>query len=93
MMMLRSRLEQGQLLPNVIELYGESEKRTHPGEETVYVLEGTLELTIGGTVYRLEKDEAATFWCSEEHSYAPVKGSSLPVRILSVTVQQSGRSR
>jgi transcriptional regulator with XRE-family HTH domain len=85
MLLLKGRLESGQLIPNVIELYGPSERRSHIGEEMVYVLKGTASITVGPQTFDLEEGECATFWSSEEHFYAPAPDSELPVRLLSVT--------
>lgn len=86
LLILRSRLELGRLLPTVIELYQESESRSHAGEEFVYVLEGTAQITVGSQSFPLAAGEAATFWSAEEHRYAPADGSPLPVRVLSVRI-------
>lgn len=91
MLMLKSRLQAGQLIPNVIELYGESVSRSHLGEEMVFVLKGTAKLKVGPQVFELQEGESATFWSSEEHSYAPADRSPVPVKILSVVVQQRGK--
>jgi transcriptional regulator with XRE-family HTH domain len=90
MLILKNRLELGQILPNVIELYGPSPTRSHPGEEMVYVLKGAATITVGNRQFDLAEGEAATFYCSEEHTYAPAKGAELPVRLLSVTVHGRG---
>jgi transcriptional regulator with XRE-family HTH domain len=84
LLILKSRLDTGRLLPTVIELYNESERRSHPGEEMVYVLKGTAKIMVGSETLTLTEGESATFWSSEEHAYAPAEGSELPVRVLSV---------
>ncbi|RYG38126.1 XRE family transcriptional regulator [bacterium] len=84
LLILTNRLETGRLLPTVIELYQESEKRSHSGEEMVYVLKGTARINVGSESFDLDEGEAATFWSAEEHSYAPADGAKLPVRVLSV---------
>jgi transcriptional regulator with XRE-family HTH domain len=86
LMILTSRLESGRLLPTVLELYQASESRSHPGEEFVYVLEGAATITVGDEVFELDAGESATFWSAEEHRYAPAPGSRLPVRVLSVRI-------
>lgn len=85
-LMLKNRLETGQILTRVIELYEASPARSHLGEEMVYVLSGRATITIGRQVVHLDCGESATFWSSEEHIYAPAEGSVLPVRLLSATV-------
>ena len=89
---LACRLPGGRLNAAVLELFGESEPVTHPGEELVFCLKGTARLTVAGRGYRLREGDAATFWCSERHSYGPMSedddetDDSLPVRILSVWI-------
>jgi transcriptional regulator with XRE-family HTH domain len=89
---LACRLPGGRLNGAVLELYGESEPVTHPGEEMVFCLKGTARLTVAGRSYRLREGDAATFWCSERHSYGPMPDDedetddSLPVRVLSVWI-------
>ena len=89
---LACRLPGGRLNAAVLELFGESEPVTHPGEELVFCLKGTARLTVAGRGYRLREGDAATFWCSERHSYGPMPEEddetedSLPVRILSVWI-------
>ncbi len=81
---LGSRLADGQLLSNVGEVYAKSETREHPGEEFVYVLNGTLRITIGGTAIDLAAGESLVFRSAEPHTYEPAEGSTLPVRLLMV---------
>jgi len=93
LLILNNRLEAGRLLPTVIELYEESEKRSHAGEEMVYVLKGTARITVGAETFELTKGECATFWSAEEHSYAPAEDSRLPVRVLSVRIDDQTPGR
>jgi len=83
---LASRLELGRIKPTVMELYSPSERRSHAGEEHVYVLSGRALVAIGDSELELGEGESITFWSAEPHAYAPAKGSSLPVRLLSVRV-------
>lgn len=91
MLLLKSRLEQGRIMPSILELFGESETRSHLGEELIYVLEGTARMTIGSDTFDLNAGECVAFWSSEQHRYAPAPGSKLPVRVLSVILHQSDR--
>jgi transcriptional regulator with XRE-family HTH domain len=84
LLILKSRLETGRLLSTVIELYHESERRSHAGEEFVYVLRGHALVHIGAQTVELTQGESVVFWSAEEHSYAPAEGSELPVQVLSV---------
>ena len=82
--LLRSRLAQGRVLPTILEVFGESQARSHPGEEFVYVLAGRLRLTVGVTVYELKTGESICFYSGEPHRYAPAGRG--PARVLSVRV-------
>lgn len=93
LLILTSRLETGRLLPTVIELYRESERRSHSGEEMVYVLKGKAQIVVGPETFTLEEGESATFWSAEEHSYAPAEGAELPVRVLSVRIDDRPAGR
>ena len=81
---LKSRLPQGRLLSTVIELYGPSPVRSHPGEEWVYVLSGRAEVSVNGIGYTLAAGESMVFRSAEPHSYAPSGASVEPVRLISV---------
>ena len=84
---LKSRLPEGRLLSTVIEVFRPSAPRSHPGEEFVYVLEGSAELSVGSEKYTLQAGESLVFRSAEPHAYAPspdFPGQTLPVRLLSV---------
>jgi len=81
---LASRLRDGQLLSNIMEVYASSVTRQHPGEEFVYVLDGAAMITVGATATTLETGESMVFRSAEPHTYAPADGSRLPVRLLMV---------
>jgi transcriptional regulator with XRE-family HTH domain len=87
---LACRLPGGKLNCWLLELRGPTEPTTHPGEEFVFCLRGRARLTVAGRTYTLEEGDAATFWCAEEHSYAPAdEGRSPddpPVLLLSVWI-------
>jgi transcriptional regulator with XRE-family HTH domain len=68
---LRCKLPGGRLNAVLLELSGQSEPVTHPGEEFVFCLRGAVQLTVGGREYPLGEGDAATFWSSERHRYAP----------------------
>jgi transcriptional regulator with XRE-family HTH domain len=91
LMIMRSRLEAGRLRPTVIELYKETERRSHAGEEFVYVITGTVTMVVGNETHLLREGEGITFWSAEEHSYAPSEDSELPARVLVVQVDDNAR--
>ena len=88
MVILKSRLEGGILLSNVIELNGECVGQSVPGEEMVFVIRGVLRLTVGAQTMDIAEGESATFWSSERHRYAPAPDSRLPVRLLCVSAHR-----
>lgn len=83
-MLLKSRLASGKLLPTYIEIHNATEPRSHPGEEFVYVVRGSLHLTIAGEQILLHEGESIDFWGSELHSYGPA--SDQPCAILSLRI-------
>ncbi|MEM6288524.1 MAG: cupin domain-containing protein [Bacteroidota bacterium] len=83
--LLQSRLPDGRVLPTILELYGPSERRSHPGEEFVFVLEGRVRVDVGPERHVLEAGESLTFHSAEPHAYAPE--GVVPSRLLSVRVE------
>ena len=82
--LLRSRLQNGRILPTILDVRRESIARSHPGEEFVYVLSGKLRLTVGAQVFDLSSGESMCFHSGEPHRYAPMgKGAA---RVLSIRV-------
>lgn len=59
---------------------------THDGEEFLFVLNGQLEITIGGDVHRLEPGDAIYFDSRMEHSLRAVEGSA--VRLVACVAQE-----
>ncbi|MFM7322351.1 MAG: helix-turn-helix domain-containing protein [Armatimonadota bacterium] len=95
---LGCRLSGGRLNSALMELFGESEPTTHPGEEHVFCLRGNARLTVAGRDYTLSEGDAAVFWSTERHSYAPAPDTpedTLPVLLLLVWIdardENSGR--
>ena len=60
----------------------------HAGEELVLVIEGALEMTVDGTVYRLERGDALCFDASVPHEYHTV--GDAPPRFLVVVGDPAG---
>lgn len=93
---LKCRLPGGRINSAIMELYGESESITHPGEELVFCLRGCAKISVAGRTYLLNEGDAATFWSAERHSYAPADDSTedqLPVIILMVWVDSRENER
>ena len=55
---------------------------THPGQELVHCLSGTVEYTVSGTVYRLEPGDSLLLAATEPHSFSV--GTDEPVTMLVV---------
>jgi mannose-6-phosphate isomerase-like protein (cupin superfamily) len=55
----------------------------HPGGEFIYILEGTLELTVGQEDVALEAHDSAYFDASRPHGYR--RGGAKPCRAIVVT--------
>lgn len=91
LLLLTSRLPDGRLLPTVIEVWSESETRSHPGEELVYVLSGDAIIRVGEASYTIAAGESIVFRSAEPHAYAPAPGSPLPVRLLSLRLDERVR--
>lgn len=49
-----------------------SERMAHPGEEVVYVIEGRLEIEVGGATFLLGTGDVLSFDSSVEHTYQSV---------------------
>ncbi len=81
---LKSRLELGKILPTIIEVHHDTEARSHPGEEFVYVIRGSVRITVSGQDYVLVSGESIDFWGSEPHSYGPT--GKAPALILSLRI-------
>jgi mannose-6-phosphate isomerase-like protein (cupin superfamily) len=86
LLLFKTHLEDGSAYASLIEVYQHSQTREHPGEEFIYVLEGSLDISIAGKTHRLEAGECVSFWASEPHMYSPAPDSALPVRLLCVLV-------
>ncbi len=84
LVVLKSRLGDGRLMSNVMEIYGRSEPRAHPGEEFIYVIDGAATITIGDASVTVGAGESVVFRSAELHTYAPAAGSALPARVLMV---------
>lgn len=84
LLLLTSRLPDARLLPTVIEVWSKSETRSHPGQELVYILKGDALVYVSDIAYPVSEGESIIFRSAEPHAYAPADGSPLPVRLLSV---------
>jgi len=68
---LNYRLPEGQLGAKVMEIFSKEtkEKITHPGEELLFCLTGTIGIIISDVTAVLKKGDAIFFWGTEPHCY------------------------
>ncbi|MBN1780851.1 helix-turn-helix transcriptional regulator [bacterium] len=68
---LNYRLPEGTLRAKVLEVrtLDKSDKRTHPGEELIFCLTGTVGIEISDVTAILKKGDAIFFWGTEPHCY------------------------
>lgn len=90
LMLLKSRLGTGRLLPTLIEVHNASTTRSHPGEEFVFALRGPVRVTVTEREYVLQTGESMEFWGSEPHSYSPL--GDQPGLLLSIRANTERRS-
>ncbi len=82
--LLKSRMPEDFFHPSVMELYRETEVKSHPGEEFCYVLSGRVCVKFESKSVVLEENDSLTFYASEVHSYEPL--DELPARLLSIVL-------
>jgi transcriptional regulator with XRE-family HTH domain len=76
-------LTSGDALMKAVENVGSfplSHRMAHPGEELVYVVEGQVEIEVGGEMFLLGAGDVLNFDCSIEHTYRAV--GDIPPRFL-----------
>lgn len=83
--LITSRMDGQFFLPNLIELYETTPRRSHPGMEFCYVLGGAIEVVFENLSYQLEAGESVSFYASEVHHYAVI-GDVRPARLLSIII-------
>lgn len=68
---LNYRLPEGRMGARVMEIFGKEikEKKTHPGEELLFCLTGTVGIEISDVRAVLKKGDAIFFWGTEPHCY------------------------
>ena len=78
---LKYRLPAGYLNAAVLEIKSQSKPRSHPGEEMVFALTGTVGVRIGDTDIILRKGESLFFWGLERHQYYNVEKDKISVAL------------
>jgi transcriptional regulator with XRE-family HTH domain len=66
---LNYRLPGGRLSAKVLELRERGELHTHPGEELLFCLTGTVGIEVSQVAAVLKKGDAIFFWGTEPHAY------------------------
>ena len=66
---LNFRLPGGRLTAKVLELSSKGNLKTHPGEEFLFCLTGTVGVEISNVKALLNKGDAIFFWGTEPHCY------------------------
>lgn len=82
---MKSRFSDGVFNPNVILLTKPTPRRSHRGDEFVWVVSGALKIVFDNQEVILQEEEACMFWASEMHHYEPAtEGES--VKVLSIII-------
>jgi transcriptional regulator with XRE-family HTH domain len=82
---LNYRLPGGRLSAKVLEIKGRGEVHTHPGEELLFCLTGTVGFEISDVKGVLKKGDAVFFWGTEPHAYAnadPQKDTAVALSVV-----------
>jgi transcriptional regulator with XRE-family HTH domain len=80
-----ARSQDGRFNPNLVELHHPTPRRSHHGEEFVFVLQGEVRVVFSNREVILGAYESCYFWAGEMHHYEPV-GEIRPVKILSIVL-------
>jgi transcriptional regulator with XRE-family HTH domain len=83
---LNYRLPGGRLSAKVLEVSGRGQTHTHPGEELLFCLTGTVGFEISDVKGILKKGDAVFFWGTEPHAYFNADGGKEVSVALSVIV-------
>lgn len=90
MLMFKSRFTDSNFWAGIIELTQKSEPRQHPGEEFVFVLNGSLIVEVGNTLTNLVAGESICFNPNLVHSYGPGGNDHKKVSFLCFRVNMPG---
>ena len=82
--LLTSRFPNGRVVPTIIIVNQKTPISSHHGEEFVYVLEGSVKITVADKSFQLVAGESINFWSGEQHCYEPFECDE--TKILSVRV-------
>lgn len=80
---IKAKLNDGVFNPNLILLTKPTPRRSHRGDEFVWVLAGKLKVVFDDQEIVLEEEEGCMFWAAEMHHYEPVSEGEL-VKVLSI---------
>ncbi len=80
---LASRDPGGKFNPNLLVLTQATDRRSHRGEEFVYVLQGSVRVAFDQRSVELSQGDSLYFWAGESHRYEPLDSE---VRLLSIVL-------
>lgn len=83
---LNYRLPGGQLTAKVLEIADRGELHSHPGEELLFCLTGTVGIEVSHVKAELKKGDAIFFWGTEPHVYSNADNKKAVSVALSVVV-------
>ena len=82
---MKSRFSDGVFNPNIILLTKPTPRRSHRGDEFVWVVSGAVKIVFDDQEIVLEEEESCMFWAAEMHHYEPaVEGAT--VKVLSIII-------
>ncbi|MBN1996203.1 helix-turn-helix transcriptional regulator [candidate division KSB1 bacterium] len=81
---LHYKLPGGDMAAKVIEVRSRSTRRSHPGEELLFCLTGTIGVEISDVKVTLNKGDALFFWGTEPHVYFNADGTKAVSVALSI---------
>lgn len=82
---IQARLGGGIFNPNIILLTQPTPRRSHRGDEFVWVLQGKLRIVFEDGPIDLDVDEGCMFWAAEMHHYEPLS-KDIPTKVLSIVL-------
>lgn len=82
---MKARFGDGVFNPNVILLTKPTPRRSHRGDEFVWVVSGTLKVVFDDQEVVLQEEEACMFWAAEMHHYEPANEGET-VKVLSIII-------
>ncbi|MBS1721235.1 MAG: cupin domain-containing protein [Armatimonadetes bacterium] len=82
MQMLKNAFPEVGIIAGLVRLEAASERRTHPGKEWIFVLEGSARIEVGDRTFSLGPNDSLSFSGETPHRYGPDGGSSVLLLIM-----------